>query len=118
MIREDFKFPKFNRILTKREFDSFFKNSKYLTIGNIKVFYSRAAKDRKIAFSISSRYFNAVKRNRIKRIIREWFRLNKEAFRSLELVVSIRYSNEANEDFNLFQKKILANLGIVTNKLV
>lgn len=118
MARKNFKFPKFNRILSIQEFDLFFKNCRYLAIGNIKVYYGRATKDRKIAFSISSRYFNAVKRNRIKRIIREWFRLNKEVFRSLELIVSIRYSNEANEDFASFQKKILANLGIVTNKLV
>lgn len=44
----------------------------------------------RLGFSVSRRVGNAVARNQIKRLLREWFRMNKESFTSTDLHIIVR----------------------------
>jgi ribonuclease P protein component len=78
----DASFKKHERLCKKKEFDALFSSSKVLSSQNIKVVFAFLnTPDKpvvKVAFSVSSKHFKkAVKRNYLKRIMREHYRKNK-----------------------------------------
>ena len=86
----DFRFPKTEKLKHKREIDLLFAKGKWQTSGNLRIISINLEKkpqedflisNQKFGVSVSKRYFKkAVDRNRIKRLLRETYRLNKEIF--------------------------------------
>jgi len=86
----DFRFPKAEKLKHKREIDLLFAKGKWLSCGNLRIISINlekkpqedfAVSNQKFGVSVSKRYFKkAVDRNRIKRMLREAYRLNKITF--------------------------------------
>ena len=75
------------KLKQKKEIDMLFSKGKWKTVGALRVISLPLAKDSeqktysKVGVSVSKRYFKkATDRNRIKRLLRECYRLNKERF--------------------------------------
>ena len=86
----DFTLPREQKLKQKKEIDLLFKKGKWKTCENVRIitlnldqkpeegFYYLT---QKVGVSVSKRYFKkAVDRNRIKRLLRESYRLHKEEF--------------------------------------
>jgi len=109
MIMSDFKYPKEEKLKKKAEIDLLFAKGKWRTYGNLRIIILKNHTDLqnenvKIGVSVSKRYFKkAVYRNRVKRLLRECYRLNKELFRDSfgEKTVAMLFwvSNELPEKF-------------------
>ncbi|OCK52758.1 ribonuclease P protein component [Chryseobacterium sp. CBo1] len=105
----DFKYPKEEKLKKKAEIDLLFAKGKWRTYGNLRIIILKNHPDLqnenvKIGVSVSKRYFKkAVYRNRVKRLLRECYRLNKELFRDNfgEKTVAMLFwvSNELPEKF-------------------
>ena len=90
ILMTDFRFPKEEKLKHKREIDLLFAKGKWQTCGNLRIISINLEKkpqedflisNQKFGVSVSKRYFKkAVDRNRIKRLLRETYRLNKEIF--------------------------------------
>lgn len=86
----DFRFPKEEKLKHKREIDLLFAKGKWQSCGNLRIISINLEKkpqedfifsNQKFGVSVSKRYFKkAVDRNRIKRLLREAYRHNKEIF--------------------------------------
>lgn len=83
----NFNYPRAEKLKKNTEIALLFEKGKWKTLGNLRII---VLKDRpsvpvehpKFAVSVSKRYFKkAVHRNRIKRLLRECYRLNKDLFR-------------------------------------
>lgn len=83
----NFNYPRAEKLKKNTEITLLFEKGKWKTLGNLRII---VLKDRpsvpveqpKFAVSVSKRYFKkAVHRNRIKRLLRECYRLNKDLFR-------------------------------------
>ncbi|QNL21421.1 ribonuclease P protein component [Hyphobacterium sp. CCMP332] len=78
----DYSFPKHLRLKGKKEISELFSDGSFFYLGPFKVYYlirEREAALTRILISVpKSKFSKANKRNRIKRLIREAFRLNKE----------------------------------------
>lgn len=83
----DFKYPRAEKLKKKTEITLLFEKGKWKTHGNLRIIVLKnksamPVDDTKFAVSVSKRYFKkAVHRNRIKRLLRECYRLNKELFK-------------------------------------
>lgn len=83
----DFTYSKKEKLKKKAEIDLLFAKGKWKTSGNLRIIILKNHPDLqnenvKIGVSVSKRYFKkAVFRNRLKRLLRECYRLNKELFR-------------------------------------
>ena len=81
-MTEQFTYNKSQKLKSRKELDILFKNGKSFLIFPLKVFYffSNVTDDEKIRCGVGvskKHYAKAVDRNRIKRLLREGFRLNK-----------------------------------------
>ena len=86
----EFSYPKAEKLKQKKEIDLLFQKGKWTTCENLRIItlnfdqkpHERFAySTQKVGVSVSKRYFKkAVDRNRVKRLLREAYRLNKEAF--------------------------------------
>lgn len=86
----DFRFPRAEKLKHKREIDLLFAKGKWLSCGSLRIISidlekkpqeDFAVSNQKFGVSVSKRYFKkAVDRNKIKRLLREAYRLNKETF--------------------------------------
>jgi len=75
----DFRLRKSERITKKSEFQLIVKyGARYNTQNFIIVIYQNNRDIRRLGISVSKKIGGAVKRNRVKRLLREFFRLNKE----------------------------------------
>ena len=76
-------FPKSKKLKKENEISLLFKKGKWKTVGNIRVItYSHPDfAESKVGVSASKRYFKkAVDRNRVKRLLREAYRMEKQPF--------------------------------------
>ena len=79
----DTRYSKAQKLKSKRELDLLFEKGRWKTVGNLRIvtYSSPDLTGIKIGVSVSKRYFKkAVHRNRIKRLLREAYRLNKNSF--------------------------------------
>ena len=74
-----FSFKKEDKILKRREFLQLQRCGKKIQDSNFLVIYSDGRFDKnRIGITVSKKIGNAVKRNKIKRLIREHFRMNRD----------------------------------------
>jgi ribonuclease P protein component len=70
-------FPKTHRLRTQRDFDAIYKGGAAKTIGPLRVIgLPNALGHRRLGLSVSKRIGKAVARNRLKRMLREAFRIS------------------------------------------
>lgn len=83
----DSKYPRAEKLKAKTEITLLFEKGKWRTHGNLRIIIlkdkpSFPVASTKFTVSVSKRYFKkAVHRNRIKRLLRECYRLNKDLFK-------------------------------------
>lgn len=87
-----YSFTKAERLLKSKDFALVKKDGKRITVNNLIIFLkTNDIGIRRLGLAVSSKVGGAVKRNRIKRILREIFRLNKEVFpASNDIFISVR----------------------------
>lgn len=86
----DQKYPRSEKLKQKRETDLLFAKGKWSSCGNLRIISINLEKkpqknfelqNQKFGVAVSKKFFKkAVDRNRIKRLLREAYRLNKEVF--------------------------------------
>ncbi|WP_022666458.1 ribonuclease P protein component [Desulfospira joergensenii] len=80
----DFSYPKTSRLLKRGQFLTLSKHGKKIhTDYFIAAVLKGAEKNNRIGITVSKKVGNAVERNRIKRIIREYFRHRKGSFQGI-----------------------------------
>jgi len=84
-----FTFKKEERLLKRSDFDLVYKKGRKLHSRNFFAAYIRGAR-RRIGLTVSSKVGPAHKRNRIKRVVREYFRLNKADFPVADVVITAK----------------------------
>ncbi|WP_396591231.1 ribonuclease P protein component [Allomuricauda sp. R78024] len=86
----NFSFPKNEKLKNKKLFEQLFTEGKSITAFPIKLLYTKAAFDGDIHIKVGvvapkKKFRSAVKRNRVKRLLREGYRLNKHlVFNNIE----------------------------------
>ncbi len=105
----DFKYPKDEKLKKENEITLLFAKGKWRSCGNLRIIILKNHPDLqtenvKLGVSVSKRYFKkAVYRNRIKRLLRECYRLNKDIFKTSfgENTIAMMFwvSNELPEKF-------------------
>jgi ribonuclease P protein component len=84
---QNFRYPKAEKLKKKDEITLLFEKGKWKNSGNLRIIILKNHPDLvtdnvKLGVSVSKRYFKkAVHRNRIKRLLRECYRLNKDLFK-------------------------------------
>lgn len=78
----EFKFPKEQRLKSKKLIELLFSNGKSITVFPLKLIYLKTPLPAKVPLQVAviapkKHFKSAVKRNRIKRLLREAYRLNK-----------------------------------------
>ncbi|UZT96189.1 ribonuclease P protein component [Chryseobacterium fluminis] len=83
----DSKYPRAEKLKAKTEIALLFEKGKWRTYGNLRIILLKDKPDfpvssAKFSVSVSKRYFKkAVHRNRVKRLLRECYRMNKDLFK-------------------------------------
>lgn len=84
----DLKYPKAEKLKKDIEITLLFAKGKWRSCGNLRIIILKNHQDLqnenvKLGVSVSKRYFKkAVHRNRVKRLLRECYRLNKDLFKA------------------------------------
>lgn len=84
----DLKYPKAEKLKKDTEITLLFAKGKWRSCGNLRIIILKNHQDLqnenvKLGVSVSKRYFKkAVHRNRVKRLLRECYRLNKDLFKA------------------------------------
>lgn len=117
---KEFGYPRQEKLKQKTEISLLFDKGRWKTCGNIRIISLKddSLSNQKIGVSVSKRNFKkAVDRNRVKRLLREAYRLNKDTFterfgnNSLSMLFWIskdlpQHYNEVEQDFlNLCKSK-------------
>lgn len=113
----DFKYPKAEKLKKDTEITLLFAKGKWRSCGNLRIIILKNHQDLqnenvKLGVSVSKRYFKkAVHRNRIKRLLRECYRLNKdlfvEKFGANSLSMLFWVSTEKPAHFSVVEKNFL-----------
>ncbi|MEJ5052119.1 ribonuclease P protein component [Chryseobacterium culicis] len=83
----NFQYPRAEKLKKNTEISLLFEKGKWRTSGNLRIIILKdkpnlPVEEAKFGVSVSKRYFKrAVHRNRIKRLLRECYRLNKDLFK-------------------------------------
>lgn len=96
-------FPKSERLKGKQVFQAVFSKGRRFTSGNLTVIYLPAEQP-SAGFIASKHIGGAVKRNRVKRILREAYRMNKNLFTGFTVVLYARGPLEREDVIVAFNK--------------
>lgn len=107
-------FPSKNTIRKSHDFREVFKRGKTYTTKNFAVhFNSNSLGYPRLGVVVGKKLFaSAVKRNRLKRLIREVFRKNKLQFDSLDVVIVASKKNAETLDYNHTRKEICDKINL------
>jgi len=114
-----YSFPKEERLCSKKLIAELFSKGSSFNLYPLRFVYLKQAQPEasppRVLVSVSKKYFKkAVDRNRLKRQMREAYRLNKHLLRTEEQysvqLLAIIYIGKEKKPFNLIQKKL--NLGL------
>lgn len=110
-------YPSQEKLKKKSEIDLLFKKGKWLSVDNLRIIYFSSSEKYpiescKIGVSVSKKFFKkAVDRNRIKRLLRESYRLNKatyfDAFGEQTLAMLFWVSKDLPEHFSDVEKQFI-----------
>lgn len=113
----DFKYPKEEKLKKENEITLLFAKGKWRSCGNLRIIILKNHPDLqnenvKLGVSVSKRYFKkAVYRNRVKRLLRECYRLNKDLFKASfgdkTIAMLFWVSNELPEKFQDVEKEFI-----------
>ena len=116
-----FTFPKEERLHSKKLIEELFNEGSYFYLYPFRVTFlvkEDASKPPQVLFSVSKKKFkSAVKRNRIKRLMKEAYRLNKSQVQSNHLVLAFVYTSNDMPDFKFIQKRFLKSLDRLNKEL-
>lgn len=84
-----YRFPKSAKIAKRKEFDYLLKNGLHFGNASFGIRFEKGQK-RRLGIVVSKKILKAAQRNRIKRIVREAFRLNQEKFPLGDVIVIAR----------------------------
>lgn len=106
--------PKTFRLKKKYEFNYIYRKGKSSHTKELTLFYSRNKNShKKVGFSVSKKYGNAVERNRIKRVLREVLRsllpLMKNEFNYILIVKSELKDKQFKEIFSIVRNMLDKN---------
>jgi len=118
------KFPKSERIKSKIVIDNVFKKGELIKKYPFRLKYCESDKgNTQILISVPKRLIkSAVKRNRVRRQIKEIYRLNKSELLNVlsakekNLALFLIYTGKENEDFHLLEDKLKLVLKELKNK--
>lgn len=109
-----FSLKKPERLCSKKAFEFLFAQGKTVFIHPLKIVYSFEKSTEstvKAAFGVSKRNFKkAVKRNRIKRLLREAYRKNKISVESVNIHIMILYISKEIESYRVIEDKLIKGL--------
>ena len=116
-------FGKKFRLLSHRDFQNLHNGSVFIKSGKVHAYFKRTSNDQdfcRLGLSIGKKIGNAVKRNLLKRIIREDFRKGPLKLLSMDLLVIVSKDinslthndakNRVREDFRTLTKKLMKSL--------
>ncbi|MGO4708042.1 ribonuclease P protein component [Chryseobacterium sp. 2TAF14] len=113
----DFKYPTKEKLKKDNEITLLFAKGKWKSCGNLRIIILKnhpdlQAENVKLGVSVSKRYFKkAVYRNRVKRLLRECYRLNKDLFKESfgEKTIAMLFwiSNELPEKFQDVEEEFI-----------
>lgn len=113
----EYSFPKESRIRTKKEFETVFdKGKRILGEGMVCYWLSDEQMGNKLGIVVSRKVGRSVKRNQIKRYIREFYRLNRPYFRksgALVVVARVGLSEWSHQQIDEELTKLLKTGGIL-----
>ncbi len=89
-------------VCKKSEIRDLFSNGKRINFNNLVIIYKPDLCS-KVGFFASRMHKSSVKRNRVKRILREAYRMNKEIFMGFKVIFLATGLLDANEVLNAFQ---------------
>ncbi len=116
-MQQAFTYNKKEKLKSKKELDSLFEKGKSFLVFPLKIFYNFSEKENEnninVGVGVSKRNFkNATDRNRIKRLLREAYRLNK-------LPIHQNITNKQLHFFILFIDKTMPeNRMAIDNKMI
>ena len=96
-----FGLRKTERLCSNKETRRLFSTGRRFTRGNLIIIY-RTGKKQKAGFFASKHIGGAVKRNRVKRNLREAYRMNKEIFKGLEVIFYAQGPFDLDEVVDIF----------------
>lgn len=110
-------YPSHEKLKKKYEIDLLFGKGKWLSVDHIRIIHLKSSEKltldtHRIGVSVSKRFFKmAVDRNRIKRLLRESYRLNKSvyinAFGDRSIAMLFWVSKDLPEHFSVVEKQFL-----------
>ena len=111
----DFRFTKQERLRKKKEFEKVFQEGKVLKNGKLVLYVMpNSLGVSRLGLVVSKKVGNAVRRNRVKRLLREAYRLNKHLLKaSVDVVVIPRHSLPSDVKFSHIESgfiKLLAQI--------
>lgn len=105
-----FTFPKSERLNSKKLIEELFNEGSYFYLYPFRVSYlfkEDLTDYPQVMFSVSKKKFkSAVKRNRIKRLMKEAYRLNKNTIAGKPVLVAFVYTSDEMPEFKFIQKRV------------